>query len=61
MNAVQTQLRSIAGTANYPTLFGLAFHPIKDRMERALRYYKNREEMKWKWNAPTDADVSRKT
>jgi hypothetical protein len=27
-------------------------------MEHALRRYKNLEEMKWKWNAPTDADVS---
>jgi len=58
MNAVRTQLSSIAGTANYPTLFGLTFHPIEDRMEQALRCYKNLEEMKWKWNASTDADVS---
>ena len=39
------------------TLFGLAFHPIKNRMEHALRRYTNLEERKW--NAPTDADVSR--
>src|SRR6266481_3806727 len=53
MNAVQTQGGSTAGTANYPTLFGLAFHPIKNRMKHALRRYTNLEEMKWKWNAPT--------
>ncbi len=41
------------------TLFGLTFHPIKNRMEHALRLYTNLEEIKWKWNAPTDADVSR--
>ena len=43
------------------TLFGLAFHPIKNRMEHALRSYTNLDEMKWKWkwNAPMDADVSR--
>jgi hypothetical protein len=41
------------------TLFGLAFHPIKNRMEHALRRYTNLDEMKWKWSAPTDADVSR--
>ena len=41
------------------TLFGLAFHPIKNRMEHALRRYTNLEEMKWKWNAPMDAEVSR--
>ena len=41
------------------TLFGLTFHPIKNRMEHALRRYTNLDEMKWKWNAPTDADVSR--
>jgi len=40
------------------TLFRLAFHPIKNRMEHALRRYTNLEEMKRKWNAPTDADVS---
>jgi len=40
------------------TLFGLAFHPIKNRMEHALRRYTNLDEMKRKWNAPTDADVS---
>jgi hypothetical protein len=28
-------------------------------MEHALRRYTNLEEMKWKWNAPTDVDVSR--
>jgi hypothetical protein len=28
-------------------------------MEDALRRYTNLDEMKWKWNAPTDADVSR--
>jgi hypothetical protein len=39
-------------------LLGLAFHPIKNRMEPALRRYANLEEMKWKWNTPTDADVS---
>ncbi len=41
------------------TLFGLTFHPIKNRMEHALRRYTNLEEMKWKWNAPMDAEVSR--
>ncbi len=30
------------------TLFGLTFHPIKNRMEHALRRYTNPEEMKWK-------------
>jgi hypothetical protein len=29
-------------------LFGLAFHPIEDRMEQALRRYTNLEEIKWK-------------
>jgi hypothetical protein len=28
-------------------------------MEHALRRYTNLEEMEWKWNTPTDADVSR--
>jgi len=40
------------------TLFGLAFHPIKNRMEHALQRHTNLDEMKWKWNAPRDADVS---
>jgi hypothetical protein len=61
MNAVRTQLRPIAGPANYPTLFGVAFHPIKGCMERALRCYENLEEIKWKWNASTDADVLRES
>jgi hypothetical protein len=45
------------------TLFGLAFHPIKKRMEHALRRYTNLDEMKWKWkwNAPTDADVLKRS
>ena len=30
------------------TLFGLAFHPIKNRMEHALRRYTNLEERKRK-------------
>jgi hypothetical protein len=41
------------------TLVGLAFHPVKSRMEHALRRYTDLEELKWKWNTPTDADVSR--
>jgi hypothetical protein len=30
-------------------------------MEHALRRYTNLEEIKWKWDVPTDADVSRET
>jgi hypothetical protein len=41
------------------TLLGLAFHPIKIRMEHTLRRYTNLDEMKRKWNAPTDTGVSR--
>jgi hypothetical protein len=41
------------------TLFGLAFHPIKNCMEHALRRYRNLDEVKRKCNAPTDAGVSR--
>jgi hypothetical protein len=41
------------------TLFGLAFHPIKNRMEHTLRRYTNLDQMKRKWNAPTDDAVSR--
>jgi hypothetical protein len=30
-------------------------------MEHALRRYTNLDEMKWKWNAPTDADVLKRS
>jgi len=33
-------------------------HSIKNRMDHALRRYTNLDEMKRKWNALTDADVS---
>ena len=44
----ETRSRSIAGAANSLMLFGLAFHPIKERIEQALRRFTNLEEMKWK-------------
>ncbi|MGN6717674.1 MAG: hypothetical protein ACTHLX_09810 [Candidatus Binatia bacterium] len=40
------------------TVLALAFHPIKNRMEHALKHT-SLGEAKWKRNAPTDADVSR--
>ena len=52
-----TRIRDRFASALHGTLFGLACHSIKNRMEHALRRYTNLEERKW--NAPTDADVSR--
>ena len=52
-------IRDRFASALLSTLFGLAFPRIKNRMEHALQRYTNLDEMKWKWNAPTDLDVSR--
>lgn len=41
------------------TVLALAFHPIKNRMEHALRRFASREETQWQWNAATDVDASR--
>jgi len=53
-----TRIRDRFASALHGTLFGLACHSIKNRMDHALRRYTNLDEMKRKWNALTDADVS---
>src|SRR2546423_7215149 len=44
-----TRIRDRFASALHGTLFGLACHSIKNRMDHALRRYTNLDEMKRKW------------